>query len=154
MANIIVRPAQQADWQTIADFNIRLAWETEEKQLDPEIVGPGVRAVLADPTRGRYFVACQEEQIVGQLMHTKEWSDWRNGDIWWLQSVYVAEKYRRRGVFRSLLAHLINEAEADPQIVGIRLYVETDNQRAHQTYEKLGLTQAGYFVMERIFPVR
>ncbi|MGQ0636293.1 MAG: GNAT family N-acetyltransferase [Planctomycetaceae bacterium] len=90
------------------------------------------------------------ERIVGQLMHTHEWSDWRNGDIWWLQSVYVLPEYRRQGVFRALLEHLRNEAQADPGVVGLRLYVEEHNIQAQRTYAKLGLQPGGYFVLEQM----
>jgi ribosomal protein S18 acetylase RimI-like enzyme len=83
-------------------------------------------------------------------MHTFEWSDWRNGDIWWLQSVYVSPEYRRRGVFRALFDHLRRKAEADPGVVGLRLYVEEQNSRAHATYERLGLKPGGYFVLEQM----
>lgn len=151
MPELTIRPATEADWETIVDFNCRLADETENKRLDPAIIGPGVRAVLADDTKGRYFVACDDTRIVGQLMHTFEWSDWRNGWIWWLQSVYVDADYRRRGVFRQLNQHLADLAEADPGVVGLRLYVENENERAHHTYEQIGMDRAGYFVMERLF---
>ncbi|HUG92661.1 MAG TPA: GNAT family N-acetyltransferase, partial [Planctomycetaceae bacterium] len=122
-----VRLATAADRDTIAEFNCRLAEESEETSLDPETVREGVAALLADPAKGRYFVACAGGRIVGQLMHTWEWSDWRNGQIWWLQSVYVHPDYRRRGVFRRLFEHVLREAESDPGVVGLRLYVENGN---------------------------
>ena len=84
-------------------------------------------------------------------MHTWEWSDWRNGDVWWLQSVYVHADYRRQGVFRALKQHLESLAEADPDVVGLRLYVERDNGHAQKTYNSLGFQSAGYLVMERMF---
>lgn len=152
--SITIRPAVPDDWPTIVEFNCRLAEESEGKRLDRADVEPGVRALLADPRKGRYFVAEAKEteapRVVGQLMHTFEWSDWRNGDIWWLQSVYVHPEFRRRGVFTALFEHLRSEAEADPGVVGLRLYVEEQNARAHATYEKLGLTPGGYFVMEKM----
>jgi ribosomal protein S18 acetylase RimI-like enzyme len=144
-----VRPARIDDCEIIARYNCELAWETEQTRLDAETVLQGVQAVLADAGKGRYFVACCEEQVVGQLMHTREWSDWRNGDIWWLQSVYVAPSFRGRGVFRTLYQHLAAQAQADPGVVGLRLYVESDNTQAQQTYRQLGLREAGYFVMEQ-----
>lgn len=149
-AGVHIRAAGPDDWHTIAAFNARLAWETEQKQLDPEVLAAGVRAILSDETKGRYFVAVADTQIVGQLMHTWEWSDWRNGHIWWLQSVYVHPEFRRRGIFRALFAQLQQEAEHDPGVVGIRLYVEQGNERAHQTYGNLGMDVAGYFVMEQM----
>ena len=148
---LTVRTARPDDWPTIVEFNCRLAEESEGKRLQPEKIEPGVKAVLADARKGRYFVACEKERLVGQLMHTREWSDWRNGDIWWLQSVYVHPAYRRRGVFRRLFEHLHREAARDPGVVGLRLYVESNNTAAQRTYQSLGLMEAGYFVMERFF---
>jgi len=151
---ITIRLATMDDWPTLVDFNCRLAAETEEKQLDRAHVEPGVKAVLADARKGRYFVACDGDRVVGQLLHTFEWSDWRNGDVWWLQSVYVHPDFRRAGVFRALFDHLRNEAAADPNVVGLRLYVETHNERAQKTYEQLGLIDAGYVVMEQMLKQR
>jgi ribosomal protein S18 acetylase RimI-like enzyme len=149
---ITIRNATHDDAETIADFNCRLAAETEDKPLDPETVRMGVSALLDDTRRGQYFVACTSDgQIVGQLMHTFEWSDWRNGDIWWLQSVYVHADYRRQGVFRKLHQHLEELAESTPGVVGLRLYVENENSRAQETYCSLGFVEPGYRVMERMF---
>lgn len=153
MQPLRVRPADSGDWPVIVEFNCRLAEESEGKTLRREHVESGVRTLLADPAKGRYFVACDGETVVGQLMHTREWSDWRNGDIWWLQSVYVHPDYRRRGVFRRLFEVLLAEAEADPEVVGVRLYVEGNNTRAHATYRSMGMDEAGYFVMQRFFGV-
>jgi len=149
---ILIRAARWEDWPTIAEFNTRLAFESEHKRLDPEKIGPGVQALLNDPTKGRYFVAEDGAggPVIGQIMHTFEWSDWRNGSIWWLQSVFVTPEYRQSGVFRALFEHLVQLAEQE-KVLGVRLYVERDNTRAHKTYEKLGLSDAGYFVMERWF---
>jgi GNAT superfamily N-acetyltransferase len=147
---IAIRLAHPDDWQTIVDFNSRLAVESEGKELNRQHVEPGVKAVLADVRKGRYFIAEIDGRIVGQLMHTYEWSDWRNGDIWWLQSVYVVPEFRRKGVFRALFDRLQSEAEADPAVVGLRLYVEDNNAHAHETYHNLGLTPGGYSVMQRM----
>lgn len=151
MNEITVRLARPDDCETIVDFNAKLATETENKVLNFDLLLPGVRALLADPAKGRYFVACDGDQIVGQVMHTREWSDWRNGDIWWLQSVYVAAPYRRAGVFRKLYNHLQDEAKRDPTVVGLRLYVEENNHRAQETYRAFGMVEGGYFVLERFF---
>lgn len=150
MTEITIRPARPADWPVIADFNCRLAWESEEKRLDPAKIEPGVRAVLHDSTRGRYFVAEADSRVVGQIMHTWEWSDWRNGQIWWLQSVYVETNFRQQGVFRRLFEHLV-ELAATEGVLGVRLYVEDQNSRAQRTYQQLGLNEPGYHVMERWF---
>lgn len=149
---ITIRDATPSDASTIAEFNCRLASESEDKQLDPETVGKGVDALLMDTRRGRYFVACSADgKVIGQLMHTFEWSDWRNGDIWWLQSVYVHADFRRQGVFRKLNQHLEQLAESTPGVVGLRLYVENENARAQETYRSLSFTEPGYRVMERMF---
>lgn len=120
-------------------------------RLDVSIVRRGIEALLADPSKGRYFVACHEKTPVGQLMHTWEWSDWRNGHIWWLQSVYVEPQFRRQGVFRRLYEYSLNQALADREVVGIRLYVERENGRAQETYRRLGMIDTGYFVMQNLF---
>ena len=143
-----IRRAIPDDWRTIAEFNIRLAEETEDKQLDRQTVENGVRRLLADASRGIYYLAIQADQVIGQLMHTREWSDWRDGDLWWLQSVYVHPAFRRQGVFRALLQRLRDEAAVDPDVVGLRLYVEVENLRAQTTYRDLEFRTPGYLVME------
>ena len=150
-AQLQIRPAALDDWPVIADFNTRLADETEGKRLDSDTIAEGVRRLLSQPQRGRYFVACLSRRVVGQIMHTCEWSDWRNGEIWWLQSVYVLSEFRQRGVFRALFAHLQDLAHSSPDVIGLRLYVEEHNERAQAAYLTLGLEHAGYTVMERIF---
>lgn len=149
--SIIIRDAMLSDAEIIAAHNSSMAEETEGRRLDPAIIGPGVAAVLADPGKGRYWVALANDVIVGQLMVTYEWSDWRNGMLWWVQSVYVAPEHRRMGVFSSLYRHVESLASAEPGVCGIRLYVENENRRAQQTYAALGMTKAGYVVMEAMF---
>ena len=151
MSQGVIRAARVDDLETIADFNARLAEETEDVLLDRETVVQGVRALLSDRTRGSYYVACADGRIIGQIMHTREWSDWRNGDIWWIQSVYVHPDHRRLGVFRSLYRHLKTLADSDPGVVGLRLYVERENQVAQATYAGLGMTPAPYLVMQHLF---
>lgn len=146
-----IREADEVDVGTVVDFNCLLAAETEDKHLDRETVELGVRALLDEPTRGRYFVACRDGDVIGQIMHTFEWSDWRNGSIWWIQSVYVHTDFRRCGVFRGLYRHLEKLARDDERVVGLRLYVEQENGRAHSTYGELGMQRPGYFVMEQMF---
>jgi ribosomal protein S18 acetylase RimI-like enzyme len=147
--SIFVREATADDWPTIAQFNCRLAEETESLTLDPATIEAGVRAALVDPGKARYFVAVLGgSKIVGQLMHTYEWSDWRNGNIWWLQSVYVSPEFRSRGVFRKLFDFLVQRGQRDPTVVGLRLYVEDHNERAQAVYCRLGLAPGGYRVME------
>jgi ribosomal protein S18 acetylase RimI-like enzyme len=150
MRDLQVRTASPDDWETIVAFNCRLAEETENLCLDPAVIGPGVRSALSDPRKARYFVACFGPEVVGQLMLTTEWSDWRNGDIWWLQSVYVDPPFRRQGVFRELYRHACREADTDPNVVGLRLYVEIHNNRAQDVYRRLGMQEAGYLVMQHM----
>lgn len=152
MIDYQVRTARPEDWPVIVEFNRRLAAETEDTDLDVELLTAGVQAALGDPdNKARYFVASDGERVVGQLMHTWEWSDWRNGMIWWLQSVYVDPEHRGRGVFRRLYEHVEQLAENDSGVVGIRLYIETENAAARAVYEKMGLRAGGYNVMQRFW---
>ena len=151
---ISIRNAAMTDAAIIASNNSSMAEETEGRTLDPEIIGPGVAALLADPGKGRYWVAEADGQIVGQLMVTYEWSDWRNGTLWWIQSVYVAPDFRRQGVFSALYHHVESLAAAQPDVCGLRLYVEDNNHRAQRTYEALGMVKPGYVVMQSMFDKR
>lgn len=146
----LIRPARPADADTIAAFNVAMARETEDFALPPDVVGPGVKAVLADPAKATYFVAEVDGRLAGQLMITHEWSDWRNGDIWWVQSVYVHPDFRRRGLFRDLYDHARAAAKA-AGAVGLRLYVENHNAVAEATYAKLGMVDSHYKVMEEMW---
>ncbi|MEZ6065557.1 MAG: GNAT family N-acetyltransferase [Planctomycetaceae bacterium] len=146
-----IRPASLDDAATIADLNCRLAWESESLTLDPARVLAGVVRALEDGSRARYWLAIVDGRVVGQLMQTWEWSDWRNGMFWWIQSVYVLPDYRRQGVFRRLHQHLRDLAIADPDVVGLRLYVEHANQAAKATYARLGMSTTGYEVLEETF---
>ena len=135
-----------------------LGGEQSLPRSTPEAQGVSSAALLSFVTEAdkridslHSFMLVRHGQVVGQLMHTREWSDWRNGDIWWLQSVYVHEDFRRTGVFRALVEHLRAEAQASPDVVGLRLYVEEHNDRADATYERLGLPAAGYVVREQIW---
>ncbi len=144
---ISVRPGRIGDRDTVAEFNCRLAWETEALRLDPERVNAGVGAILSDAAKGAYFVAEVAGRLVGQACVTYEWSDWRNGMIWWLQSVYVEAEARKRGVFRGLLDRITEAARANG-VVGLRLYVEQDNQVAQAVYTRRGWTMSHYRIME------
>mgnify|MGYP001825072910 CR=1 FL=1 len=148
---IQIRDAKPTDAAQIADFNTKMAQETESKTLDPNLIGPGVEAVLSDREKGRYWVADIDGEAAGQLLVTYEWSDWRNGMIWWIQSVYVPEKFRRKGVFSALYKHVESLAKADASVCGIRLYVERGNEKAQATYLNLGMVDPGYRMMESIF---
>lgn len=149
---IHIRRATATDLATIVEFNALLALESEGKVLDRTVLSAGVAAVLADGDKGFYTVAEDETAqgvVVGQCLVTLEWSDWRNGWYWWIQSVYVAADARRRGVFRSLYRHLEAAATATPDVIGIRLYVEHDNVAARKTYAELGLEEETYLLMAR-----
>lgn len=149
MNDIHVRAATAADAAVIAEFNRRLARETENKALDVQRLESGVRRLLANAALGRYFLAVAPDgAVAGQIMHTEEWSDWRNGRFWWIQSVYVASEFRGAGVFSALYGHLRALAEHEPDVVGLRLYVERGNDRARRVYEKLGMRDTGYEVLE------
>lgn len=152
---IRVRAARASDLATLVQFNMAMALQTENKVLDPAVLGAGVGAVLAEPRRGFYLVAESDGVVVGCLMITFEWSDWRNGDWWWLQSVYIVPAFRRRGVFRALYAEVERQAAAaTPGVVGIRLYVERDNLQAQQTYTALGMHEANYRMFEKSLRTR
>lgn len=145
---VSIRPATPADATQIADFNQRLAAESEERRLDPPTVLAGVTTLIDCPAHGQYYLADDGTAVVGQLLITYEWSDWRNAQFWWIQSVYVAPQHRRRGVFSELYAHVAELARRKPDVCGLRLYVEEHNSRALATYDALGLSNAGYRVME------
>jgi GNAT superfamily N-acetyltransferase len=147
--SITVRSAALTDLPIIARFNSLLAWETEHKRLDQQTIERGVRRALAAPNLCRYFVAEQGGQIVGQAMITIELTDWRDGVLWWFQSVYVAEPHRGQGVFKALFEHVRALAESDGEVRGLRLYVERDNERAQRVYQQLGLQPSGHLVFER-----
>lgn len=149
---IQIRAAEPSDQASIVEFNSRLADETEGKQLDPNLIGPGVAAILADSSKGRYWIATIDGKVAGQIMVTYEWSDWRNGMLWWIQSVYVPAEYRRTGVFSALYQHVESLVKEDQNACGLRLYVENNNTRARETYRNLAMTEPGYIVMESILP--
>jgi len=151
--SMTVRRATLADLETVVEFNRLLALESEGKTLDVALLRPGVQAGLLDDRKIRYYLAEGSGTILGQLGITFEWSDWRNGWFWWIQSVYVRQEARRRGVFRLLYEHLRAAAGADPAVIGIRLYVETENAAAQKTYERLGMRETGYLVLEE-YPLR
>ncbi len=149
---IQVRRATLDDLTTIVSYNQAMAIETEDKQLDDGVVRCGVEAALNDPTKCTYYIAELAGEPVGQTMTTVEWSDWRNGFFWWIQSVYVVKKARRQGVFRALYNHVRSEAKNQPDVCGLRLYVFHENRRAIETYETLGMTVADYKICEEIWP--
>ena len=145
-----IRQGVTRDAPVIAAFNAALALETESLQLEPARLLAGVRAVLDDPAKGFYLVAEENGEVIGQLMITYEWSDWRNGNFWWIQSVYVLPQARRQGVFRALHTAIAERARAAGAI-GLRLYVDLDNASAQATYAALGMQRCHYALYESEF---
>ena len=146
-----IRTAESNDAPTIARFNAAMALESEEVELDLAVLTAGVRAALADRSKAFYLLAEIDRIPVGQLMVTFEWSDWRNGWIWWIQSVFVEPEHRRQGVYRRLYRHLEQLAAAQGDVRGMRLYVMRENHRAKRTYESLGMRHSEYDLYETDF---
>lgn len=147
---VAIRNASKNDIKTIVDFNMQLAKETEEFMLDREKVTAGVKALFDDPAKGRYFLAEMDGKIVGQTSVTLEWSDWRNGYWWWIQSVYIIPQARKCGVFRALYAHIQNAAQ-NAGAVGLRLYVDKSNAAVQKTYMNVGMDESYYLFFENEF---
>jgi GNAT superfamily N-acetyltransferase len=145
---ISVRLARPADAAGIAESQVLMARETEGLELDAPTVARGVQAVFADPAKGTYYVAEEGAKVIGCLLVTPEWSDWRSATIWWIQSVYVAADARGRGAYRALYEHVKAEVTRRPDLCGLRLYVDLRNARARRVYEALGMTGEHYQVYE------
>ena len=148
---LLVRDAEDRDLETLAKFNIALAWETEQKKLEPAVVTKGLQTLLENPQYGFYTVAEMEGQVVGCTMITYEWSDWRGGLFWWIQSVYIDLKFRRQGVFRKLYEFLKEKASCEPNIYGFRVYVEHSNLAGQGTYAGVGMEEISYKLYEESF---
>ncbi|OOM82562.1 acetyltransferase (GNAT) family protein [Clostridium puniceum] len=146
--SIKIRKAKMEDLEIIVKFNYNLAKETEDKELDLDILTRGIQAILKDSSKGQYYVYTIDEEVVGQIMHTYEWSDWRNGMFLWVQSVYVDVKYRRKGIFKELYNYVKNICDENDEIAGIRLYVEKENFNAKSTYKSLGMQECNYHMYE------
>jgi ribosomal protein S18 acetylase RimI-like enzyme len=146
--DVTIRRAGPADGEAVAAMNEAMALETEGLVLPPARVRAGVAAALADSDKAFYLLAEAGGQGLCQLMVTTEWSDWRDGRFWWIQSVYVRPEGRRHGVYRALYARLLQEAEGDPGVCGVRLYVHRDNAAARATYEALGMAHSHYEMYE------
>ena len=146
-----VRRADHLDIDRIVDFNLAMARESEDKRLDANALRSGVAAVLAEPANGFYLMAEADGQPAGSLMVTAEWSDWRNGRFWWIQSVFVAPEFRRRGIYSRMHDWVRRTAQADSQCCGLRLYVEKNNVGAQATYSGLGMVPTHYDLFEEEF---
>lgn len=152
--DIHVHAAKTGHLELLVDFNRRMASESEDKGLDDVTLRRGVEYLLQHPRDGFYLVAEHAGKVAGSLMVTYEWSDWRNGRFWWIQSVYVLPEARRQGVYRALHEHVRQQAHRDPEACGIRLYVERDNAGAMATYQALGMAETHYRLYEEEFAPR
>lgn len=155
LTDVLIRSACTEDVEAIVAFSAAMALETEGRALDRERLRDGTRSLLATPAHGFFLVAEQRGKqgstVVGQLMVTYEWSDWRNAVFWWIQSVYVDPSWRRRGIFRKLHAAVMATAKDHSQVCGVRLYVESNNRLAQEVYRKVGLKPSSYTVFETDF---
>jgi ribosomal protein S18 acetylase RimI-like enzyme len=143
-----IRRANPNDVASLVSFNQAMALETENKELDGNTLTAGVKGILEHQARGFYLVAEDQGEIAGSLMVTFEWSDWRNANFWWVQSVYILPKYRRQGVYSKLYSEIRRLADNSDNVCGYRLYVEKDNFAAQKTYESLGMSESHYLMFE------
>lgn len=127
---------------------MRIALETENRSLDPDRITQGVTALVSDPAKGVYYVAVVGREIAGQVLITYEWSDWRNGSFWWIQSVYVTKELRGRGIYKALYNHVLQLAKSQPGVCGLRLYMDKDNSVAREVYQRLGMSPTQYQLFE------
>lgn len=148
MSDVKIRPGLLFDVQVIADFQVAMAWETEKMKLDPATVEKGVSAVFDDPAKGKYWLAEKDGEVVGCLLTVPEWSDWRNGTVLWIHSVYVRPDMRGAGIFRQLYQHLEGMVKESSDLRGLRLYVDKTNTLAQKVYESLGMSGEHYHLYE------
>lgn len=153
MSDINIRHANETDIDALVDFNLRMARETEGKELKAEILRPGVEGLFQNRQYGFYVIAedAANKTAVGGLLITYEWSDWRNGVVWWIQSVYIMPDYRRRGIYRMLYEFVKELAKTETNVRGFRLYVEKENKIAQQTYSNLGMEETYYLMFEEMY---
>lgn len=135
------------DTNYIAQFQVDMALESEDLQLDVETLKPGVKAVMEDENKGKYIVARYDDKPIGSLLITKEWSDWRNAWYWWIQSVYVKPEHRGNGVYRSMYT-MVKELAIEEGVSQIKLYVDKNNETAKKTYQSLGMQESHYLLYE------
>ena len=146
--NYKIRKANLNDIEWLVDFNMAMALETENRELSRSVLTRGVKSMLDNPEKGFYLLAEYEEWVVGTLMITYEWSDWRNGFFWWIQSVFVEKGFRKRGVYSALYQHVKNVADQSGNVCGFRLYVEQNNAIAKRAYERQGMVSTRYEMFE------
>lgn len=145
-----IRLANASDAADLVEFNQAMALETEGKRLDSQVLKSGVEAVFSDEKKGFYVVTEADAKIVGGLMVTFEWSDWRNSWFWWIQSVYILPEYRGRSIYRLMYEFVKNKANQEKNVCGFRLYVEKENVNAQKVYEKLGMESSHYLMYEEM----
>ena len=145
---MLIREATEADIPSLVDFQLKMALETENITLDISSLTQGVHRLFKDSTKGRYYLAEERGDVMGCLMTTYEWSDWRNGTVLWIQSVYVTKEHRGKGVYKEMYNHIKQLVEKDPDLKGIRLYVDKTNEAAQRTYQKVGMNGEHYTVFE------
>jgi len=150
--DVFIRIGEERDAETLVRFNIAMAQETENRNLLFHVVSEGVRNLLNSPQYGFYVVAERGDEICGSLMVTTEWSDWRNGLYWWIQSVYVKPEFRRQGVYRRLYEYVKARVLAEKNVCGLRLYVEQGNTVAQRVYQRLGMVESSYKIYEEFVP--
>ncbi|MGO4894064.1 GNAT family N-acetyltransferase [Flavobacterium sp. W21_SRS_FM6] len=143
-----IRVADENDIPSLVEFNLNMAFETEQKRLNTKVLTSGVSALVKDVNKGYYLVAETADQVVGSLMVTTEWSDWRNAVFWWIQSVYIVPEHRRKGIYAQLYTKVKELAKTQGNICGFRLYVEKENVVAQQTYQALGMHESHYLMYE------
>ena len=148
-SGLVIRVAEERDAETVARFNTAMALETESRELDRETALAGVKNLLKNPQHGFYLIAERAGETAGSLMITGEWSDWRNGIFWWIQSVYIRPEFRRQGIYSRLYAHVKELARERADVCGLRLYVEQKNVAAQRTYLALGMQEAHYRMFEQ-----
>ena len=148
MNNLQIRQAKPEDASIIVRFQLQMALETEDLELNPETVGKGVSAVFDDASKGIYHVVVVEGHVIASLLITYEWSEWRNGQVWWIQSVYVEKDFRGQGIFKQLYTYIQSLAHSDEHVCGIRLYVDNTNQSAQKVYQRIGMNGDHYRVFE------
>jgi ribosomal protein S18 acetylase RimI-like enzyme len=146
--DIKIRPGLLFDIPVIADYQIKMAFETENMKLDPSTVEKGVSAVFDDPGKGKYWLAEVKGEVVGCLLTIPEWSDWRNGTVLWIHSVYVKPEFRKHGIYRKLYSHLKSMVNESKDLRGLRLYVDKTNATAQKVYETLGMSGEHYHLFE------
>ena len=143
-----IRKGKLSDLDSIVELQVKMARETEDLKLDRDVVKKGVRGVFEEPARGTYWVAEEKDKILGVLLAIPEWSDWRNGTVLWIHSLYIVPEARRGGIFKKLYLSLKQQVMQSPQLVGLRLYVDRQNESAKKVYDKLGMNKDHYELYE------